>query len=127
MKKYLFIIVISTLLVFQFGCQKPRVTPPYSAEVLTLLPRERDQRPGDDPRYQIKKVTFNFLEDIDTLSSKYFEVHSGHSLKISNRRFSSSERPDHSDIPRSPMLVYDVKGNVIIPKDNYTLSVLSTI
>lgn len=119
------IFTVAILALVGMSCGKSSdIKGPYTAELLNLIPKQIGQHSSEEPQYEIKKVTFKYLEDLETLSSRYYNFFSGGTLEV---LLNGVIKPRFNEIEISkPALHYSVKDNVIIPKDNYTLFILST-
>ncbi len=108
------------------GPKEPIGGLPYSAEVLTLAERSSTQSIDDPTPYVLKKVTFPYLENIDSLTSKYFNFRSGGEVVV--RGYETGDKitltTDHNRVS-PPSLYYNVKDGVVIPGDSFTLYALS--
>jgi hypothetical protein len=116
-------LVVIHLTVSGISCGKPSVTGPIKAQVLTIVPKTSGEELGKEPKYQIKEVTFSHLDNLDDLVGKYYTFYSGGSLEL--RVKGSTVTPVETNVAK-PALHYEVKNNVVIPKDNYTLLILSS-
>jgi hypothetical protein len=118
----------SMMTVAGIACAKPSADGLTRAQVITMLPKPRGEVGGVEPKYEIKEVTFKYLEDMKTLSGKYYDFRSGGTLTLNVKQSRSGEvtvDPVESGVS-APELYFEVKDGVVIPKDNYSLFILST-
>ena len=129
LERVLVLAMSTELAIFGISCGKNQSAggPPYRAEVLTLAERHTGKAVDDPTQYELKTVTFRYLENLDNLSSRYFDFRSGGKLKITSSAFTEapSVKFQEKDVSETA-LHYRMKDQVAIPQDNYSLFAVST-
>jgi hypothetical protein len=95
--------------------------PPYRAEVLAAT---EASQPGDRPSYQVGEKQFSQLTDLKKMDGRFFNLVFGGELKIDDIVGSQVSRPTFSGGTK-PLLRYNMKNGVIVPRDYSTLAMLS--
>jgi hypothetical protein len=95
--------------------------PPYRAEVLSAT--EAGQ-PGDRLSYQVGEKQFSQLTDLKNMDGRFFNLVFGGELKIDDIVGSQVTRPTFSGGTK-PLLRYNIKNGVIVPRDYSTLAMFS--
>jgi hypothetical protein len=95
--------------------------PPYRAEVLAAT---EASQPGERPSYQVGEKQFSMLTDLKNMDGRFFNLVFGGELKIDDIVGSQVTRPTFSGGTK-PLLRYNMKNGVIVPRDYSTLAMLS--
>ncbi len=114
--------VLFILILFITGCQNNSshdLQPPYTAEIISLIPLSTDQKPSESPSFILEPKTFKTLSNLSKLESPYFKMHRGGNLVVLNSELTFKTE---TNVPLS----YFIVKNILIPQDYITLTMLSS-
>jgi hypothetical protein len=95
----------------------------YRAQVMVFEPTST-RADEKSTAYQVKEVAFDYLEDFERLSSKYYEIIEGGEFTIKDIAGSQVVSDEFSGGGK-PRLRYVIENGVVVPRDYNTLLLLS--